>query len=73
MPSGGRTVAEGWFRDVHGVKARLASRLSAGVGTDSRIYKTEDGGAIRMLQFQSEDPTGFYDCFTFLHRAARSR
>lgn len=32
------------FRDVHGVSARVAYLLAAGVGTDSRIYKTVDGG-----------------------------
>jgi photosystem II stability/assembly factor-like uncharacterized protein len=53
------------FRDVHGVNARVAYLLSAGVGTDSRVYKTEDGGATWTLQFQNEDPNGFYDCFAF--------
>jgi photosystem II stability/assembly factor-like uncharacterized protein len=32
------------FRDVHGVSAQEAYLLSAGVGEDSRIYKTVDGG-----------------------------
>ena len=53
------------FRDVQGVNARVAYLLSAGVGTDSRIYKTVDGGATWTLQFQNEDPAGFYDCFAF--------
>ena len=53
------------FRDVEGVNARVAYLLSAGVGTDSRIYKTVDGGATWTLQFQNEDPNGFYDCFAF--------
>jgi photosystem II stability/assembly factor-like uncharacterized protein len=53
------------FRDVEGVSARVAYLLSAGVGTDSRIYKTVDGGATWTLQFQNEDPDGFYDCFAF--------
>lgn len=53
------------FRDVEGVNARVAYLLSAGVGTDSRIYKTEDGGETWTLQFQNEDPNGFYDCFAF--------
>lgn len=53
------------FRDVEGVNARVAYLLSAGVGTDSRIYKTEDGGATWVLQFQNQDPNGFYDCFAF--------
>jgi photosystem II stability/assembly factor-like uncharacterized protein len=53
------------FRDVEGVSADVAYLLSAGAGTDSRIYKTEDGGANWMLQFQNTDPNGFYDCFDF--------
>ena len=53
------------FRDVEGVSAKVAYLMSAGVGTDSRIYKTEDGGATWTLQFQNEDPNGFYDCFAF--------
>ncbi|HEU4411798.1 MAG TPA: hypothetical protein VFS43_41545 [Polyangiaceae bacterium] len=53
------------FRDVQGVSDRVAYLLSAGVGTDSRIYKTEDGGETWALQFQNEDPAGFYDCFAF--------
>ncbi len=53
------------FRDVEGVSAEVAYLLSAGVGTDSRIYKTEDGGATWSIQFQNTDPNGFYDCFAF--------
>lgn len=56
------------FRDVEAVSARKAYLLSAGVGTDSRIYKTEDGGQTWTLQFQNEDPNGFYDCFAFWDR-----
>jgi photosystem II stability/assembly factor-like uncharacterized protein len=53
------------FRDVEGVDARTAYLLSAGSGTDSRIYKTTNGGRIWKLQFQNEDPNAFYDCFDF--------
>ena len=53
------------FRDVQGVSDKVAYLLSAGVGTDSRIYKTEDGGKFWSLQFQNTDPNGFYDCFAF--------
>ncbi len=56
------------FRDVEGVSDRIAYLLSAGVGTDSRIYKTEDGGATWALLFQNQDPNGFYDCFAFWSR-----
>jgi photosystem II stability/assembly factor-like uncharacterized protein len=53
------------FRDVEGVSERVAYLMAAGTGEDSRIYKTEDGGATWSLQFQNEDPSAFYDCFAF--------
>jgi photosystem II stability/assembly factor-like uncharacterized protein len=53
------------FRDVHGVSAKVAYLLAAGVGTDSRIYKTVDGGETWELQFTAEQPNAFYDCFDF--------
>ncbi len=53
------------FRDVQGVSDNVAYLLSAGTGTDSRIYKTEDGGQSWSLQFQNGDPNAFYDCFAF--------
>ena len=53
------------FRDVEGVSAKVAYLLSIGNGTDSRIYKTEDGGATWTLQFQNQVPDAFYDCFAF--------
>jgi photosystem II stability/assembly factor-like uncharacterized protein len=53
------------FRDVEGVSEKVAYLMSAGVGTDSRIYKTEDGGQSWSLQFQNLDPNAFYDCFAF--------
>ena len=53
------------FRDVHGVSARVAYLLAAGFGTDSRIYKTVDGGESWALQFTAQHPAAFYDCFDF--------
>jgi photosystem II stability/assembly factor-like uncharacterized protein len=53
------------FRDVEGVSAKVAYLLAAGPGSDSRIYKTEDGGKTWELQFQAVDPNAFYDCFAF--------
>ena len=44
------------FRDVEGVSAEVAYLMAAGTGTDSRIYKTEDGGATWTLQIQNTDP-----------------
>ena len=54
------------FRDVHAVSHRVAYLLSAGEGSNNRIYKTEDGGETWELQFQAgADPRFFYDCFDF--------
>ena len=53
------------FRDVEGVSDKVAYLLSIGSGTDSRIYKTTDGGATWTLQFQNQDMDAFYDCFAF--------
>ena len=53
------------FRDVHGVSAKIAYLLAAGVGSDSRIYKTVDGGETWELQFTAEQAAAFYDCFDF--------
>jgi photosystem II stability/assembly factor-like uncharacterized protein len=54
------------FRDVEGVSATEAYLLSAGEGSNNRIYKTEDGGRSWQLQFQAGiDPRFFYDCFDF--------
>jgi photosystem II stability/assembly factor-like uncharacterized protein len=54
------------FRDVQGVSERIAYLLAAGSGSNSHIYKTEDGGATWKLQFQApDDPNYFYDCFSF--------
>jgi photosystem II stability/assembly factor-like uncharacterized protein len=54
------------FRDVQGVSDKIAYLLASGSGTDSRIYKTENGGASWTLQFQApNDPNYFYDCFAF--------
>jgi photosystem II stability/assembly factor-like uncharacterized protein len=53
------------FRDVQGVSDKVAYLLSIGNGTDSRIYKTTDGGLTWMLQFQNTDSNAFYDCFAF--------
>jgi photosystem II stability/assembly factor-like uncharacterized protein len=56
------------FRDVEAISAREAYLMAAGSGTDSRIYKTTDGGRHWRLQFQNTDPDAFYDCFAFWGR-----
>ena len=54
------------FRDVQGVTEKIAYLLSAGEGSDNRIYKTRDGGDTWSLEFQAgPDPRNFYDCFDF--------
>ena len=53
------------FRDVHGVSEMVAYLMSAGGGSDNRIYLTEDGGDTWVLQYQATDPRSFYDCFDF--------
>ena len=53
------------FRDVQGFSDRVAYLLSSGQGSDSRIYKTRDGGTSWVLQFQNHDPKRFFDCFAF--------
>ncbi|MBX7120253.1 MAG: hypothetical protein K1X31_14775 [Gemmatimonadaceae bacterium] len=70
---GGRTWVSGrvtgadslQFRDVHALDATTAWLLSIGPGAQSRIYRTDDGGAQWHAQFVNPDPKGFYDCFAF--------
>ncbi len=56
------------FRDVEGVSEKVAYLMAAGTGTDSRVYKTEDGGVSWELQYQNEDPLAFYSCYAFWGR-----
>ena len=54
------------FRDVQGVTEKVAYLQSIGNNpTDFRIYKTVDGGASWVMQFQNQNPSAFYDCFAF--------
>src|SRR4030088_351829 len=54
------------FRDVQGVSDKVAYLQSIGNNpTDFRIYKTVDGGASWVMQFQNQNPSAFYDCFAF--------
>lgn len=53
------------FRDVEGVSERVAYLLAAGGGTNSRLYRTEDGGKTWTLTYTNPDANGFYDCFAF--------
>lgn len=56
------------FRDVDAFDARTAYLMSAGSGSLSRIYRTDDGGLNWDLQFLNEHPDGFLDCMAFWNR-----
>lgn len=53
------------FRDIEAFDANTATVLSIGNGSDSRIYRTSDGGASWTLQFTNPDSAAFFDCFAF--------
>ena len=56
------------FRDIEAFGPNKALILSIGSGTDSRIYRTTDGGQTWTLVFQNTDPNAFYDCMTFFNK-----
>src|SRR5262245_59508590 len=57
------------FRDVEAFSARVAYLMSIGDNpTDFRVYKTLDGGATWTIQFENQNPNGFYDGFAFWTR-----
>ena len=53
------------FRDIHGYSAASAVALTAGEGSLSRIYRTDDDGDSWTLGFLMEEPAGFLDCLDF--------
>ena len=53
------------FRDVHAVDENVVYLMSAGLGKQSRIYKTKDGGQNWQLQFLNTIPEGFLDGIAF--------
>src|SRR5262249_47709459 len=54
------------FRDVQAFSASVAYLMSIGNNpTDFRVYKTLDGGATWTIQFENQNPSGFYDGFAF--------
>lgn len=57
------------FRDIEASDAQTAVALTIGTGTDSRIYRTVDGGAHWSLSFTNTDPAAFYDCMAFFDPA----
>jgi photosystem II stability/assembly factor-like uncharacterized protein len=50
------------YRDVEARDARHALVLAIGVGQDSKILRTSDGGATWTTTFVNDDPNAFYDC-----------
>jgi len=53
------------FRDVHAFSADVAALLTAGNGSDSRLYHTADGGSTWTLAYLMQDERGFLDCLDF--------
>ncbi|THA23672.1 oxidoreductase [Streptomyces sp. RKND-216] len=56
------------FRDVEAFGARSAVVLAIGAGEDSRVFRTDDGGATWTETFRNDTPTAFYNCMTFFDR-----
>lgn len=53
------------FRDVAAFDDRTAYLMSAGSGSDSRIFRTDDGGGSWRLQYTADHPDAFLDCMDF--------
>jgi len=55
------------FRDVQAFSESMAYLMSTGTPgtTDFRVYKTLDGGTTWTIQFENQNPDGFYDGFAF--------
>ncbi len=53
------------FRDVHAADADAAWLMSAGDGSQSRIYRTADGGRSWTLRYTVPGPGGFLDGMAF--------
>jgi photosystem II stability/assembly factor-like uncharacterized protein len=56
------------FRDIEALDSDTAVILSIGTGSDSRIYRTADGGGHWELTFVNDHPDAFYDCMTFFDK-----
>jgi photosystem II stability/assembly factor-like uncharacterized protein len=56
------------FRAVVAFSAKEAFLMSAGPGTQSRIYHTTDAGQHWQLQFTNTNPKGFFDSMVFWDR-----
>lgn len=56
------------FRDIEAFGARSAVVLAIGAGENSRVYRTDDGGATWTETFRNHTPEAFYNCLTFFDR-----
>ncbi len=63
-PAGASTLQ---FRDISAFSATRAVAMTAGSGTDSRLYATTDGGRSWSLAYQNTDPAAFFDCMSFFN------
>jgi photosystem II stability/assembly factor-like uncharacterized protein len=53
------------FRDIHAIDANSALVMSAGPGAQSRIYRSDDGGASWRLLATNQFADGFWDAMAF--------
>jgi photosystem II stability/assembly factor-like uncharacterized protein len=56
------------FRDIQGFSASRALLMSAGPGTGSTLYRTEDGGATWHLMYRNTDEKAFFDGMDFFDK-----
>ncbi|MBL8176852.1 MAG: hypothetical protein JNK48_19410 [Bryobacterales bacterium] len=59
---GGETLD---YRDIEAFGAEVAYVMSAGPGSASRVFKTEDGGQVWKLLLENPDSQGFFDAIAF--------
>src|SRR6185503_4199832 len=55
-------TADTLYRDIEATDANHAWLLAIGVGQDSKILRTTDGGTTWTTTFVNDDPDAFYDC-----------
>ncbi|WP_157440527.1 WD40/YVTN/BNR-like repeat-containing protein [Actinokineospora inagensis] len=56
------------LRDVEAFDARTAVAMSIGPGDQSRLFRTNDGGAHWVEAYRNAEPTAFFDCMAFFDR-----
>lgn len=53
------------FRDLEARDANRAVAMTAGPGSDSRLYATSDGGRSWRLAYEASDPATYFDAMAF--------